>query len=183
MKILVPLLAALVLIVGVAGVAQAGIEAPPGALGATKPGTFVKDPFLDTIGPTGYLLFENQKNQLTCAIPVKSVQTQQATVDFKTDPYGCRNDDATKLLIVRLGPLGPSSNGLRDNNPNPLFIEVNDDSSCRGGHPSSRITIAAYGSYTVPSFQTRVNLGGVQVSGTIGQIDGKVSCVRLTRFA
>ena len=82
MKILISLLAALVLIVGVAGVAQAGIEAPPGALGATKPGTFVKDPFLDTIGPTGYLLFENQKNQLTCAIPVKSVQTQQATVNF-----------------------------------------------------------------------------------------------------
>jgi hypothetical protein len=86
-------------------------------------------------------------------------------------------------LIVRLGPLGPSSNRLRDNNPNPLFIEVDDDSSGRGGHPSSRITIAAYGSYPVPSFQTRVNLGGVQVSGTIGQIDGKVSCVRLTRFA
>jgi hypothetical protein len=77
MKILIPILAALVLIVGVAGVAQAGIEAPPGALGATKPGTFVKDPFLDTIGPTGYLLFENQKNQLTCAIPVKSVQTSK----------------------------------------------------------------------------------------------------------
>lgn len=178
-KLVLALLSAFGLIFGAAGVAQAAgiITGPPGPLGATKPGSFAYDPTRDK-GPTGYLIFSNQSNQLTCSIPVKSWQTVSATVNFTADPYGCRNDDATRLRIVNLGPQGPG-----DNNPVPLFLEVCDDSQCRGGAPSTFITVTRFGSYSVPTFQRTPTIAGLNIRATSGRLDGKVSAVRVSRFA
>ena len=67
--------------------------------------------------------------------------------------------------------------------PSRLVVEVDDDSDCHGGHPSTYVSITRFGSYTVPTFLRSLPTTGLRGMATSGGLDGKVSCARVFRFA
>ena len=178
-RLLLPVLAALTLLLGTATAAHAqGIVYTPRPISFAN-GTAL---FFSGNGATG----------TSCAfIPVPS-RTQLFAGAYNTSEgrrFGFRNDCARSLRLINVQA--------------PLTIKISDDTfECddsvpRGSKPRARIFIRKSGSYTIGSFEGSSNQGpflrfflqnggasfapAVSVIRTgIGQLDGKVSCIQIS---
>ena len=124
---------------------------------------------------TGFLSFYESNNAtqaLLCSIPVPpgSVFTQ---VNFTADPYGCENDEARSMVFDNVGP--------------GITVEVWNDSNCSNARSDrSIIDIGVFGRDTVGTFEsTTPQERGRPFYQTYirktGDLDGKVSCVKIIR--
>jgi hypothetical protein len=177
MKRLVPLVAALALLLGTADVASAQPIPLPPIFGVNRLGGTISTP---TPTPAQGLVVSSSGNggtgNLTCSMPIPKTIISD---NFTKSAFGCHNDDARSLRMV--------------NGPAQLRIHVYDESHCDSRKPNSEIIIRQPGETVIPSFQgsffqgtTKIPLigGGIGTGSTVqnvqlvkGNLDGKVSCV------
>jgi hypothetical protein len=132
--------------------------------------------------PTGYLWFyegANATQNLVCSIPVPRFGALGARqIDFTNDPYGCANDEARSVSFVNVDAGLSVQVWDRSSCANPFGVQASD---------VSYLDLAAYASYTiVGTFERSTGqVRGLPYTETYvranGNLDGKVSCIRISR--
>jgi hypothetical protein len=118
-----------------------------------------------------------QTNVCNIAVPASGAMAVRQ-VDFTNNPYSCDNDEARSLAFINSAP--------------GLIVEVWDRSSCanpagqsRSDYSRSELAVPA-SRIVVPTFEaTTGQIRGLPYYETYyrsnGNLDGKVSCVRISR--